>query len=198
MSYWKNTLLVGLLGGFMFGCAPMPGEKMPSTTKPAEMPKEKVVQPALEPIQAEEGFYLYAYNGRLYVVGAEDTNAKFQMHKHLPYTKTILGEGPQGETLVIEVDKSDPDFADMLLEKYRGLAHSVESSEGFYVWKYNGRIYVIGNSETSEKFAKHKHMPYTKTLLGAGPGGETVVFEVDKKNEALAQKLITRYNAYKS
>ena len=53
----------------------------------------------------------------------------------------------------------------------------------------DGRLYIMGNQETADSFAKHGHMPYTRTLIGEGPNGETVVIEVDKKDEALADRL---------
>lgn len=53
----------------------------------------------------------------------------------------------------------------------------------------DGRLYIMGKQETADSFAKHGHMPYTRTLIGEGPNGETVVFEVDKKDEALADRL---------
>ncbi|MBU2511064.1 hypothetical protein KJ966_06990 [bacterium] len=54
-------------------------------------------------------------------------------------------------------------------------------------------FYVIGNEKTNQKFKTVHHLPYTKTVLGAGPNGETVIFEVDNKNEAFANQLKQRY-----
>jgi outer membrane biogenesis lipoprotein LolB len=59
----------------------------------------------------------------------------------------------------------------------------------YFVWKYQGRIYVIGNSKTNEAFKSQHHLPYTRTILGVGPYGETVIFEVNPKDDALANRL---------
>jgi hypothetical protein len=142
----------------------------------------------------DNGFTVWAYSDRHYVTASEKMNKMFAEHHHLPYTKTILGAGPHGETVVFEVDKKNDAFADGLIEKYNRIPFVVESKGDHYsVYKYNGRIYVIGDPETRDAFVKNHHLPYTKTLLGAGPGGETVIFEVDKKDPTFAEKLIEEY-----
>jgi hypothetical protein len=50
-------------------------------------------------------------------------------------------------------------------------------------------VFVIGDKKMSEKFEAHKHLPYARTILGAGPNGETVIFQVDKKNPALTERI---------
>lgn len=142
----------------------------------------------------ESGYHLWKYKERLYVTGNPETNENFRHHPHLPYTKTILGLGPFGETVIFEVDKKDTEFVDGLVAKYESTPFLIRSEEDdFHVWIYKGRIYVIGHKKTHENFKKHPHLPYTKTVLGAGPNGETVIFEVDKKDEAFADNLRTRY-----
>jgi hypothetical protein len=59
----------------------------------------------------------------------------------------------------------------------------------------DGRLYVMGSKETHAAFLKHPHLPYTRTLVGRGPNGETVVFEVDKENDYLATRLQKEFNA---
>lgn len=144
-------------------------------------------------VDAEENYNVWKYNGRIYVIGSDKVNETFKKHKHMPYTKTILGLGPAGETVIFEVNKKDPAFAEQLIEKYNSKPYLVTSSQNYFVWKYNGRIYVIGSTKTNDTFVKHKHMPYTKTILGLGPGGETVIFEVNKKDAAFTEKLINQY-----
>lgn len=148
-------------------------------------------------IIAESGdFFVWAHAGRHYVVGSEESNKDFAAHHHLPYTKTLLGAGPQGETVVFEVDKKDPSYAERLIETYNETPFLIErDGDNFFVYKYSGRIYVLGSEETRASFVEHHHLPYTKTLIGAGPAGETVIFEVDKKDPELAQKLMKMYQS---
>ncbi len=157
-------------------------------------PVEVSASESLLPVAVEsEGVHGWKYQGRIFVIGNEKTNQAFQEHKHLPYTKTLIGAGPMGETVVFEVDKKDPALAESLVAAFESTPFLLESAQGYNVWKYKGRIYVIGNEKTNEAFKQHKHLPYTKTLIGAGPMGETVVFEVDKKDPALAERLVATF-----
>lgn len=47
----------------------------------------------------------------------------------------------------------------------------------------------------AKPFAEHGQLPYTKTLIGAGPRGETVIFEVNMKDPALAGWLMETFLA---
>lgn len=140
-----------------------------------------------------DSFNVWKYNGRIYVIGTKKVNEGFKTLHHLPYTRTILGAGPNGETVIYEVDKKNPELSEQLKTRYENTPVLLESEENYYVWKYKGRIYVIGNESTHESFGKSPHLPYTRTILGAGPNGETVIFEVDKKKENLSEQLKQRY-----
>lgn len=142
----------------------------------------------------ENYFTIWEYSGRYYVTGNEVMNKKFAEHHHLPYTKTILGAGPQGQTVVFEVNKKDDSYVENLMKTFDNTPLLVESKgDNYFVYKCHGRIYVIGNPKTRDFFVEHKMLPLTKTLLGAGPGGETVVFEEAKKNPKFAEDLIKKY-----
>lgn len=178
-NLWSVVLVLGLL---MSGCVGVSGSAGKDT------PQQVV---------AEGGqFYVYAYAGRHYVVGSQESAKKFTENKVLPYTKTFLGAGPHGETVVFEVSKKDPAGTERLIETYNKTVFLVaEKGDNYSVFKYDGRIYVIGNSKTRAAFEQNHHLPYTKTLLGAGPGGETVIFEVDNKHPEMTEKLIERYQS---
>lgn len=144
-------------------------------------------------LDMQESYWVWKYDGRIYVIGDAKTNEAFKTNHHLPYTRTILGGGPMGETVIFEVQKKNPAFVDALQKKYENTPFLLRSEPSFWVWKHNGRIYVIGQSKTNEAFKKNHHLPYTKTILGAGPMGETVIFEVDKKDATLADRLVARF-----
>ena len=59
----------------------------------------------------------------------------------------------------------------------------------YFEHKYNGRYYVIGSVEINEAFKTTYHMPYTQTMISAGPGGETVVVEVIKEDPTHQERL---------
>lgn len=74
---------------------------------------------------------------------------------------------------------------------------SLITSQGdnYHVYKHEGRFYVIGSPEMSKQFAELGHLPYTRTLIGAGPNGETVVYEVKKKDPAYTDRLMAQFKA---
>ncbi|MBU2646637.1 hypothetical protein KKI24_18150 [bacterium] len=141
-----------------------------------------------------DDYNVWQYQGRIFVIGNKNTNEKFKALHHLPYTKTILGAGPRGETVVFEEDPKNPEFAEQLKSKYENTPVLLKAEgNNYFIWKYRNRIYVIGNEKTHESFKTTHHFPFTRTVLGAGPNGETVIFEVDAKNKDLADQLQMRY-----
>ena len=142
----------------------------------------------------ENHFTVWEYSGRYYVTGSEAMNKKFAEYHQLPYTNTILGAGPQGQTVVFEADTKDPAYAEGLMDTFNQIPFLVASKgDNYFVYKCHGRIYVIGNPKTRDFFVEHKLLPLTYTVLGAGPGGETVVFEADKKDLTFADNLMKMY-----
>ena len=62
-------------------------------------------------------------------------------------------------------------------------------------FRHDGRIYVLSRPATIDSFLLSKEVPYRVTRIGAGPGGETVVFEADAKDPFLSDALIAMYKA---
>lgn len=208
-----NQKIVTLICGsaLLFGCSSWntfskkepPAEvhiqKIPATKQ--EIKKVEASQPPLAQqteespklIEAEYGYWVYEHEGRMYVIGQMMTNHKFRKSGNLPYTRTILGAGPKGETVVFEVNKKDPHLVERLQAKFYGKPMLLESDQDYWVYKREGRHYVVGKASTNAEFQKSGHLPYTRTILGAAPGGETVVFEVDKKNPQLVERLQSKY-----
>ena len=135
------------------------------------------------------------HQDRIYVTGSEKMAISFYKHGHLPYTKTILGAGPNDETVIFEVVKDNDRALENMMSIYAQTPWKVKDNHDFHVYKLGERFYVTGDA-TASKFEKHGHLPYTKTILGAGPNGETVVFEVNKDQPNLTENLITTYNKH--
>ena len=133
------------------------------------------------------GFHTVKKDNRIYVMGSEEAVKEFKKTGHMPYTKTKIGEGPAGETVVVEISKKDPKLADRLWKTFT-------KKHLFYAERIkHGRIYVIGSFKSLVAFDKTGHLPYTKTFIGEGPSGETVVFEIDKKNPHTVRRLKTSF-----
>jgi hypothetical protein len=146
---------------------------------------------------AEAGYYKEEYkDGRFYVFGQEKTYDAWNENGHMPYTRTQIGGGPGGRTVVYEIDKKSPAMTDWLERQYAqslnsgsGASASPSSSSFYSEMKKDGRYYVFGNAKTETSFKSTGHMPYTRTFIGGGPGGATVVLEIDKKDASLADRL---------
>ena len=142
-----------------------------------------------EKFQAKHLYYSeISHDGRTYIVGSKTSEAKFKKSPHLPYAQTMIGAGAKGETVVIEIDKSQPNMQKRLWNEYKA-KHFFYAEEA-----HHGRIYVIGKKETYEAFKKSPHLPICRTLIGAGPDGETIVFEIDKSNPVVMRSLVAEFN----
>ena len=184
-STWKLTagrpgLVVAMAGACMaagLGCTTASMTKSPAMTKMTS-----------GELTASPGTYVEKeHDGRIYVLGTPETIASFKETGHLPYTQTMIGAGPQGQTVVLEIDKKDPALQALLWDEFkkRNLYYAEEAA--------HDRLYVLGSPVTHQSFKETKHLPYTRTLIGAGPQGQTVVLEVDKKNDHFAQRLWSEF-----
>lgn len=152
-------------------------------------------EPITKQIMSKGGnFFVWEHLGRHYVIGSEESNAKFAKAPVMPYAKTVLGAGPDGQTVVYEIKKKDDAYTGRLIETYNHTPFLINSNDkDYFVYKYNGRIYVIGETVTNQKFQATPHLPLTKTLLGAGPNGETVIFAFSKKNPEMTDRLVKQF-----
>lgn len=154
---------------------------------------------APESMESTESQYMeIRFEGRIYVMGSEKMTNKY--HAHLPYTKTYLGLGPNGETVILENEKKGSDLKQRLLGQYcaefglskMACADAPAAGEGpFLTLHTEGRIFVIGSDKYISKYKPH--LPYTKTYLGMGPKGETVILENEKKGETLKKVLLGQF-----
>jgi hypothetical protein len=64
-------------------------------------------------------------------------------------------------------------------------------ASGVYQEKeHNGRLYVFETEKAFQAAQDAPNFAYSKTFIGAGPGGKTVVVEADSKDLALQNRLI--------
>ena len=176
--------LVGALAALP-GCA----SKKTSSGDPAPAAGDAAVDAA----SAADDWYEEVYkDGRYYVFGQEKTYEAWKQTHHMPYTRTQIGAGPRGETLVFEIDKKNPEWTGWLEEMY-AWKHKDDPKPYFSQIERDGRFYVVGSEAMEAKFKKTGHLPYTRTFIAAGPGGKTVVVEVDKKDPGLTDWLVQQF-----
>lgn len=136
---------------------------------------------------ANKSYNAITHDGRIYVIGDSKTLENFKTNHHLPLTKTMIGAGPNGETVVVEVSKDDPTMANKLWIDY------ANDNIHYYERYHDGRVYVMGSLSSLENFKKTHHLPLTKTYIGEGSNGETVVIEESKDDKAHAASLWSMY-----
>lgn len=137
-----------------------------------------------------KSIWLYSYKGRTFVLGSAESNVAFLKHKQLSHTKTVVGGGAMDETLIYEINRSKPDQLEYLEMKYRMTPKRIDGNgKDYWVYRMNGRIFVVGTLMVRDYFEAVHELPFTQTLISAGPKGETVVLEEVKKDKTVAGRL---------
>ncbi|WP_126443751.1 hypothetical protein [Sulfuricystis multivorans] len=181
------ALAFGALG--LSGCA----SQQPAATSHHEA---KAAQPAAA--QKANYFLVFHDNGRLYAFSDPALYLLFLEHDEVPLTRTRIGGGPDGQTVIFGLTKKEaglPLDAPVVAEKFfDGKIGEVGAFYGEVI--YNGRYYVFGEWQDMKDFLQHKEVAWTFTEIGAGPKGETVIYALNKKtkNAGRPAPLIEAFN----
>lgn len=146
-------------------------------------PVAAAAAPAPAPVAQKTEYYFVVYheNGRIYPIADKANYLEFLHSNELIYTRTRVGEGPDGATIVFGIEKKEaedlakPSRAELFYDgKY-------EPSGPFYgeVFK-DGRFYVFGDWKDFKDYMQHGEVTYTFTEVGTGPNGETVIYALNK------------------
>ena len=172
-KHLRITSLIVAMGfaGAMGGCATQgasSGAAIPATA--AE--KKDVAE--------QQMFMTFHENGRVYVLGDPALQRIFLKTDEVALTRTRIGDGPGGRTLIFGMNKDDakrggPTAAEMMYDGKQAPAGP------FYgeVTK-DGRYYVFVDWNDMSDYLKHGEVPLTYTEIGAGPKGETVIYALNK------------------
>lgn len=184
-----TTLIVAMgLAGAMGGCASN-GAKTSATPAAAPAAETKTVA-------EQQLFMTFHENGRVYVLGDSNLQMIFMQTDEVALTRTRIGEGPDGRTLIFGMNKDDAkrggptDTENM----YDG---KLEPAGAFYgeVFKDN-RYYVFVIWQDMAAYLKHGEVSLTHTEIGVGPKGETVIYALNKDTSKLGRPVaaIERFN----
>lgn len=158
--------------GVFAGCA--------GTQQPAPKPAAPAAQAAAPASAMAELFMVLPDSGRVHAFGDTKNYFDFLAHGEVMLTRTRIGAGPGGKTLVYGITKADvkanaPSAGERLLEG------SLPEGAPFYGEAFkNGRFYLFGDLRDMKDFAAFGEVPYSYTEIGAGPKGETLVFVMNK------------------
>jgi hypothetical protein len=151
------------------------------TTTPAPAPapaKPPVSTPAAA--TTADLFVVLPESGRVHAFGDTKNYFDFLAHGEVALTRTRIGAGPGGRTLVYGITSADvkanqPSRAEQILEG------TLPAGTAFYGEAFkSGRYYVFGELKDMKDFTAFGEVPYSYTDIGVGPKGETLVYVMNK------------------
>ncbi|MDP1524683.1 MAG: hypothetical protein Q8M20_02625 [Rhodocyclaceae bacterium] len=171
LPYAFSALALGL----MAGCASQ--QTTPAAAPKAEAPKVEAAKTAT----VDNYFLIYHENGRIYPIADAKNYLEFLHTGELIFTRTRVGAGPDGATLVFGIEKNEtsdltkPAKAELFFDgKY-------EPTGPFYGEIIrDGRFLVFGSWHDFKDYLKNKEITFTFTEVGTGPKGETVIYALNK------------------
>lgn len=195
MQQIKRTLSYGLASvlalGVLSGCATQSNTSKAPMSKPAIAAQPAALAPApavaAQPATAPTQHYFLVFheNGRIYPIADAKNYLAFLDVNELIYTRTRVGEGPEGETLVFGIEKKEADDLNKPAKAELFYDGKMDVSGPFYgeVVK-DGRFLVFGTWQDFKDYLVNKEITYTFTEVGTGPKGETVIYAMNKKTSA--------------
>ncbi len=200
--FLPHALAVALLLSGASGCATSQnapaaksGAEAPANPSRASAPQAPAAQPAAA--NTDYFFIVFHDNGRIYPIADVKNYLGFLEHGELIYTRTRIGAGPEGETIVFGIEKNEADDLGKPARAERFYDGKHEPAGPFYgeVMK-DGRFYVFGAWKDFKDFLEHKEVTYTYTEIGTGPKGETVIYALNKDTvkEGRPVKLIETFH----
>lgn len=132
----------------------------------------------------QELYVVLPDTGRVHAFGDLKNYADFLQHGEVALTRTAIGAGPGGKTIVYgitgdDVKTNQPSAAERIL------AASTAEPAAFYGEVFrDGRFFLFGQRKDMVDFMAFGEVPYSYTEIGAGPKGETLVLVMNKDSYA--------------
>lgn len=127
-----------------------------------------------------ELFMVLPESGRIHAFGDTKNYFDFKQHGENILTRTKVGEGPGGKTLVFGITADDVK-ANKPSRGEQILSGAIPAGGAFYgEILRGGRYFLFGNLKDMTDFAAFGEVPYSYTDIGAGPKGETIVMVMNK------------------
>jgi hypothetical protein len=136
------------------------------------------------PVQKQTYFMVYHDNGRIYAMTEPKIYLGLMAQDEVPLTRTRIGAGPEGETLIFGITKDDGKHLDKPTaaeDIFDGRTKEVGAFYGEVV--RNGRFHVFGEWKDFQDYLAHKEITFTYTEIGTGPKGETVIYALNKETK---------------
>lgn len=173
------VLVSALALGALAGCATQPGSGQPSDTRNAAQAAEK-----------QHYFLVRHESGRLYAFGDAKNYLLFMENGEVPLTRTRVGAGPNGETVVFGITGKESKNLDKPSAGEMFYDGKIGEVGAFYGEVFSGgRYHVFGEWQDFKDYLSHKEITFTFTEIGTGPKGETVIYALNKKTKGQGRPL---------
>lgn len=187
------ALLVALVAGCANMAAPAPA--------PAQAAKPMAPAPQAAAMPASSGpvelFMVLPESGRVHAFGDTKNYFEFKAHGENTLTRTKIGDGPGGKTLVFGITPDDVK-ANKPSRGEQILSGAIPAGNAFYgEILRGGRYFLFGALKDMTDFAAFGEVPYSYTDIGAGPKGETIVMVMNKDSYAKG-KPMARMDRFKA
>jgi len=138
-----------------------------------------------------DDYFEFEHDGRLFVLGDPSAVAEFVRNPKIPASRTLVGWGPRGETVVFQIDRGDGSLYARLLEGFESRVRILtwDFEAAYFEFLFAGRYYVLGSEAGARGFESSPHLSVARTYVGAGPGGRTVVIEAEREDGGLLGRL---------
>lgn len=181
------------------GCATAPSP-MPATAPAPSAAPMAAAAPASIAASKPELYIVLPETGRVHAFGDTKNYFDFLAHGEVALTRTQIGAGPGGKTLVFGITGDDvktgaPSRGEQVL------SGKVPAGDAFYgeVFK-DDRYYLFGDLKDMTNFTAFGEVPYSYTDIGSGPKGETIVFVMNKDSYAKGKPMdrMARFKALRA
>lgn len=166
-------------------CATAPAPSPLSSPAPvAPAPKPASMSTASSTAAQAELYVVLPDTGRVHAFGDTKNYFDFLAHGEVALTRSQIGAGPGGKTLVFGITGDDVK-ANAPSRGEQILSGAIPAGDAFYgeVFKDN-RFYLFGDLKDMTNFTAFGEVPYSYTDIGAGPKGESIVFVMNKDSYA--------------
>jgi hypothetical protein len=169
------------------GCATSPAPAPAPAPAPVAAPAPAAAAAPAAATGPVELYVVLPDSGRVHAFGDAKNYFDFLAHGEVALTRTQVGAGPGGKTLVFGITSDDvkanrPSRGEQILDG------TLPAASGFYgeVFK-GGRFFLFGDLKEMTNFTAFGEVPYSYTDIGAGPKGETIVYVMNKDSYPLGK-----------
>lgn len=199
---WPHAFAAALVMCTLSGCATSPtspaAQAEPKAKPDAASSSSSSAPTAVATTAPTEHFFIvYHDNGRIYPIADVKNYLAFLDTDELTYTRTRVGAGPDGETIVFGIEKKEAEDLGKPAKAESFFDGKYEPAGSFYgEIVRDGRIHVFGSWRDFKDYLVNKEITYTFTEIGSGPKGETVIYALNKDTvkEGRPVKLIEAFH----